>query len=62
MVTHAYITQTFKMAAVKQEIHTSTLVHGIYKFLYMIATKFQRLYPYFWGQTSANTVQCMGMS
>jgi len=49
MVTHAHITQKFKMTAVKPEINVSTLGHGINKLLYMIATKFQRLYPYFWG-------------
>jgi len=49
MVTHVGITQKFKMAAVKPEIHLSTFVHGIYKLLYIIATKFQRLYPCFWG-------------
>jgi len=46
-VTHADITQKFKMAAVKPEIHVSTFVHGISKLLYMIATKFKRLYPCF---------------
>jgi len=45
MVTHADITKKLKMAAVKSGIHVSTFVHGISNFLYMIATKFQRLYP-----------------
>jgi len=49
MVTHADTTQKFKMAAVKPEIHVSTFVHGISNLLYMIATKFQQLYPCFWG-------------
>jgi len=40
MVTHADITQKFKMAAVKPEIHASTFIHEIAKLLYMIATKF----------------------
>jgi len=40
MVTHADITQKFKMEANKPEIHVSTFVHGISKLLYMIATKF----------------------
>jgi len=52
MVTHVDITQKFKMAAVKPEIHLSTFAHGISKLLYMIATKFQRLYPCFWGWVS----------
>jgi len=51
-VTHAEITQKFKMAAVKPEIHASTFVHGTSKRLSMIATKFQRLYPCFWGQVT----------
>jgi len=38
MVTHADTTQKFKMAAVKPEIHGSTIVHGISKLLCMIAT------------------------
>jgi len=38
MVTHANITQKFKMAAVKREIHVSTFVHGKSKLLYMIKT------------------------
>jgi len=49
MVTHADITKKFKMAAIKPEIHVSTFVHGISKFLHMITTKFQRLYPFVWG-------------
>jgi len=49
MVTHIDITQKFKMAVVKPEIHVSTFVHRISKLLYMIAAKFQRLYPCFWG-------------
>jgi len=44
VLTHADITQKFQMVAVKPEIHVSTFVHGISKLLYMIATKFQRLY------------------
>jgi len=60
MVTHADITQKFKMVEVKPEIHVSLFVHGISKLLYMIATKFQRLYPCFGvrqhGKTSGNTV------
>jgi len=49
MVTHADITQKFKMAVVKPEIHVSTFVHGLSKLLYIITTKFQRLYPCFFG-------------
>jgi len=41
MVTHADISQKFKIAAVKPEIHVSTFVHGKSKLLYIIATKFQ---------------------
>jgi len=48
MVTHADITQQFKLA-VKPKIHVSTFVHGSAKLLYIIATKFQRLYPCFCG-------------
>jgi len=39
-VTHVDITQKFKMAAVKPEIHVYTFVHGISKLLYMVASKF----------------------
>jgi len=46
--THGGITQKFKMVAVKPEIHVFTFVDGISMLLYMIATKFQRLYPCFW--------------
>jgi len=49
MVTHADITQKFKMAAVKSEIHVSAFVHGIFKLLCIMPTKFQRLPPCFWG-------------
>jgi len=49
MVTHADITQKFKMASVKPEIHVSTFEHGISKLLNMIATKFQQLFPSVWG-------------
>jgi len=49
MAAHADITQKFKMAAVKSEIHVSTFVHGVSKLLYIIATKFQRLYTCFLG-------------
>jgi len=49
MVAHADIPKKFKMAAVKPEIHVSIFVHGISKLLYMIATKFKRLCPCFWG-------------
>jgi len=35
VVTHADITQKFKMVAVKPEIHLSTFVHGISKLLYI---------------------------
>jgi len=48
MVTNADITKNFKMAAVKPEIHVSTFVYRISKHLYMIATKFQRLYTFVW--------------
>jgi len=50
MVILADITQKFKRAAFKPEIHVSIFVRGIYKLLYMIATKFQRLYLCFRGQ------------
>jgi len=46
MVTHADVTQKFKM---KPEIHISTFVHEMSKLLYMIATEFQLLYPCCWG-------------
>jgi len=49
MATHADITQKFKKALVKPEIHVSTFVNGLSKLLYIIATKFQLLYPRFWG-------------
>jgi len=44
MVTHADITQKFKMAAVKPEIHVSTFLHGISKLLHMIAKKFKPMF------------------
>jgi len=43
------ITQKFKIAAVKPEIHVSTFVHGISRFLYIIATKLRCYTHVFWG-------------
>jgi len=56
MVTHVDITQKFKMAVVKPEIHVSTFVHGISKLLHMITTKFQRPYPCFGLGNTENLV------
>ena len=39
MVTNTDIAQKFRIAAVKPEIHVYTIVQGISKLLYTIATK-----------------------